>query len=165
MANIQPRAPTVLSSFGAALSFSNETHPPIPQFDTLPERNRDEGAHVLHRERRCRDATLALVHLALSREHANTDQAGDEGARLPGLLVYGRVLHDVSKGDGVESEETVVPLYADEDASKEWMAREMHFTTHGEEPSYPQVAPIVFYKRFVYSGRSRWTVKPSATLC
>lgn len=165
MANIQPRASTVLSSLGAALSFSNETHPPIPQLNTLLERNWDQGAHVLHRERGCRDPALALVHLALRGEHADAYQAGDEGARLPGLLVYGRVLHDVGKGDGVESEETLVPLYADADASKEWMAREMHFTTHGEEPSYPQVAPIVFYKRFVYSGRSRWTVKPSATLC
>ena len=118
MANIQPRASTVLSSLGAALSFSNETHPPIPQLNTLLERNWDQGAHVLHRERGCRDPALALVHLALRGEHADAYQAGDEGARLPGLLVYGRVLHDVSKGDGVESEETLVPLYADADASR-----------------------------------------------
>lgn len=89
MANVQPRASAVLPSIGSALRLGDEGHPPIPQLHPLLERDGDEGAHILNRERWCRDPTLAFVHLTLGGEHADADQAGDEGARLPRLLVYG----------------------------------------------------------------------------
>lgn len=70
----------------------------------------DEGTHVLDRECRSRNPALTLVHLPLRREHAHADHAGNEGARLPRLLVDCRVFKNVREGDRVKSDETFFPL-------------------------------------------------------
>ena len=99
-------------AFLALLSpcFSYHLQPLLLQLVALGEHERDELAHILHRERGGRDASLALVHVTLGGEHAAAYEARDEPPRLPGLLVDVRVLHDVCEGVGVEGEEAQIPL-------------------------------------------------------
>ena len=108
MAHIQSRAQ--FPRFCATLRFSDERQPPVPQLNAFLKGNRDQGAHVLYRERGRRDSALAFMHLTLGGEHANPYQAGDESARLPWLLVDSRILENVRERDGVEREQALVPL-------------------------------------------------------
>lgn len=50
------------------------------------------------------------MHLTLSGKHATSYQARDECSRLPGLLIDGRILKDVLEREGVQREQTLIPL-------------------------------------------------------
>lgn len=78
-----------------------EFEPFVPELCALAEDEGDECAEVLDGEGGCGHASLAFVHLAFGCEHAAADEARDERAGLPGLLVDARVLEDVCDRGGV----------------------------------------------------------------
>lgn len=94
----------------AIAALLDKCHPTIPQLPTFVENKGHQGPHVLYREGGGRDPALALVHGALRSEHAAPYERGDEAAGLPGLFVGSAVLQDMPKGNGVESEQPVIPL-------------------------------------------------------
>ena len=99
MAHIQPRA--LFPRFCATLRFSNERQPPVPQLNAFLEGNRDQGAHVLYRERGRRDSALAFVHLTLGGEHAIWEAALDDAK---GRLSLGEDTRAVAKAKRVYGE-------------------------------------------------------------
>lgn len=90
--------------------FLNKSHPPVLQFLPFVENKRDEGAHVLNRKGRSRDAALAFMHVALCCKHATTNKPFNQSPRYEGLLIDGRVFQDVSYRERVQWKKSSFPL-------------------------------------------------------
>lgn len=71
---------------------------------------RDAARNEQHAFTTKQAAYLDTVLWALGREKPVPDEARNEPARLPGLLVVAAPVHDVRDGDGVQGEETILPL-------------------------------------------------------
>jgi hypothetical protein len=90
--------------------FLDKSHPSVFQFLSFVENKRDKCANVLSRKSGCRDAALAFMRLALCSMHTTPNKPFNESPRCRGLLVDGRVFHDVRYRNRVEREKSGFPL-------------------------------------------------------
>lgn len=86
---------------------------------------------------------------SFSREQTTANHASDETLSLPGLLVDVRVSCDVTEGDGVECEQSLVPL-----CSVSVKPREVESTgdAHRTESLHSDTPSIAFDDSFVGPG-------------
>ena len=104
MADIKPNTPL------ATGTLLNDAQPSVLQFVAFTPYQRHQCPHILNTERRCRDPSLALVHISLSRKHTAPNERRDQPTGLPRFFIDCGVLQNMRKGDWIESKETVVPL-------------------------------------------------------
>ena len=96
------------------------------------------------------------MDVSRGREQATTDETGNETLGLPGLFVDVRVSCDMVEGNGIECEQSLVPL--DARVERIGATGRIQKSTHRTDPLYPDAPSILFGDSLVSLGGKRRTV-------